>query len=102
MKVLGPLLNNLRVGQGGGWHAIVSTVIRVAWSVKIVASRVLWLWGLRLNGFCWVTIKVANVSLLLYSPMSVARAVHQHQARRHKSRTSSGSAWIQRLTKRRN
>ena len=80
------MLDNLRIGQRGNWHAIVCIIVRVAWSVEIVASGVLWLWGLRLDGFCRIAITGATVSMPLYFSVSVSQAVHQRPAREHNTR----------------
>ena len=59
------------------------TVVGVARSVKIVASRILWLRGLRLNGLCWIAVEGVTVSILLNTTKSVGQAVQQRPAQRH-------------------
>ena len=59
------------------------TVVGVARSVKIVASRILWLRGLRLNRLCWIAVEEVTVSILLNTTKSVDQAVQQRPAQRH-------------------
>ena len=58
------------------------TVVGVARPVKIVASRILWLRGLRLNGLCWIAVEGVTVSILFITK-SVDQAVQQRPAQRH-------------------